>query len=250
MPDELLWAYGVVPAGQPAPAVPGVEGRPVEGVQRDDLVVLLSRVPAERFSREALHERLEDLDTLEALARAHDGVLEAALEAGDVVPLRLATLYASADAVRDLLAEEGERFARALRRVHRKAEWGVKAFAVPRPKDAEARPSSGAEYLARRRAERDRAASQDDELTETLARIHASLADRADAAVLTRPQDRRLSGREEEMVLNGSYLVGRDDGPEFAALVRRLGDRGAQAGVALELTGPWPAYHFAGEAEA
>lgn len=247
MPDELLWAYGVVPSGQPAPAAPGVEGRPVEGVQRDDLVVLVSRVPAERFSTEALHERLEDLETLEALARAHDGVLEAALAAGDVVPLRLGTLYASADAVRELLADE--RFARALRRVHRKAEWGVKAFAVPRAQDAAPRPASGAEYLARRRAEREQAATQEDELAEVLAGIHASLADRADAAVLTRPQDRRLSGREEEMVLNAAYLVGREDAPEFAALVRRLGDRGAQAGVALELTGPWPAYHFAGEAE-
>jgi hypothetical protein len=42
------------------------------------------------------------------------------------------------------------------------------------------------------------------------------------------------------MVLNASYLVERERTADFAGLVDALG----RDGLALELTGPWPAYHF------
>jgi hypothetical protein len=78
-----------------------------------------------------------------------------------------------------------------------------------------------------------------------VAEIHARLADRAGAATLSRPQDRRLSGRETEMVLNAAYLVPADATDAFRQIVEELGRRHEPDGVALELTGPWPPYHFA-----
>ena len=54
-------------------------------------------------------------------------------------------------------------------------------------------------------------------------------------------QDRRLSGHQGEMVLNASYLVADADVPAFHSLVAELA---ASYGVPLELTGPWPPYHF------
>jgi Gas vesicle synthesis protein GvpL/GvpF len=79
------------------------------------------------------------------------------------------------------------------------------------------------------------------------AEVHARLAERAAAAVLARPHDRRLSGRGD-MVLNGAYLVPLDGTPAFLSLADELRERHASEGVALELTGPWPAYHFVGGA--
>ena len=55
-----------------------------------------------------------------------------------------------------------------------------------------------------------------------------------------------LSGREEEMVFNGAYLVTADRGgfeAALASLAREIRDDG----VDLELTGPWPAYNFVPE---
>jgi hypothetical protein len=240
--ESLLWAYGVVPASGGAPAVPGIAGRPVERLAQGRLAALVTAVPAERFTGEALQERLEDLDELEALARGHEAVMEAALRAGDLVPFRMCTIYRSPDSVRHMLATEAERLERALARLHGKAEWGVKAFARPAAAVAPAggRAGSGTEYLLRRRAEREAAAHADDAIAETVAGVHARLAQGACAAVLGAPQDRRLSGRDAEMVLNASYLVERERAADFAGLVDTLG----RDGLALELTGPWPAYHF------
>jgi hypothetical protein len=80
------------------------------------------------------------------------------------------------------------------------------------------------------------------------AEVHVRLAQSASAAVLGRPQERRLSGRDAEMVLNGAYLVPRGEARDFAALVDALGRR--HEGLTLELTGPWPPYHFVAETSA
>jgi len=77
-----------------------------------------------------------------------------------------------------------------------------------------------------------------------VAELHAELSDRSSAAVLLRPQDRRLSGRDREMIFNGAYLVRRADAAGFAHRVESFG-----RGLELEVTGPWPPYHFA-EAQA
>jgi hypothetical protein len=244
MAETLLWAYGVVPASCPVPETPGIAGRPVERLAQGRLAALVTAVPAERFTGAALQERLEDLDELEALARGHEAVLEAALQAGDLVPFRMCTIYRAPETVRHMLATEAERLQRALARLHGKAEWGVKAFARPASEPAAAgRPRSGTEYLVRRGAERRAAAQADDAIAETVAAVHAQLSEGACAAVLGSPQDRRLSGRDAEMVLNASYLVERERAADFAELVDALG----RDGLALELTGPWPAYHFATE---
>jgi len=243
---ELLWAYGVVPAATGAPAVAGIEDAPVTAVQRGELSALATPVPAARFSRAALERALEDMDTLTALARAHDRVLEAALAAGDVVPFPLCTIFETPEAIRAMLAEREEALTGALARVHGAVEWGVKGFAAARREAEAARPSTGTEYLLRRQAERERAASRDDELVSAVARAHTELAAHTRAAVLAPPQDRRLSGRDAEMVLNGAYLVPRAGGAEFRARVAALD----VPGLDLELTGPWPPYRFVAEARA
>ena len=78
-------------------------------------------------------------------------------------PLRLATVYLDDDNVRALLHSREAAFLAVLDRIRGRQEWGVKAFAVSRPRvrtagedgdDAELGP--GAAYLQRKREARDR----------------------------------------------------------------------------------------------
>jgi hypothetical protein len=243
MADRLWWTYGVVAASTAVtPELRGLEGEAVELVEADGLAALASPVPAGAYSGPALEERLNDLETIARMARDHEAVLEHMLLEVDVVPFRICTLYASEDALRDMLVAEQQRLLSALRRVRGAIELGVKAFAPATPRSEPARPASGAEYLALRLAQRDQAAAGEASLERSAAALHAQLTDHAAAAVLLRPQDRRLSGREEAMLLNGAYLVRRGEAPGFARLVESLSGRGQ---LALEVTGPWPPYHFA-----
>jgi len=250
MPEEaLFWAYGIVPAPQGAPAAGmGVGGTPVAALPHGDIAALVSRVPAAGFARGELERRLEDLDTLDVLARAHDGVLEAALEDGDVVPFAMCTMFETPAAILAMLGAEADRLSRALERVRGMAEWGVKGYAEPaEPAMSAAGASSGTEYLTRLRAQQERVAAGDRALESAVAEAHAELTLLAADAVLERPQDRRLSGRDAEMLFNASYLVPRDGTVAFASLVQALSDRHASRGLEFELTGPWPPYHFVTE---
>ena len=243
--DPLVWVYGVGPAGLEPAAREGVDGHAVRLHRHGDVAALVSDVPADRFGEQALKARLEDIDALEALARAHESVLQAALGTGTVVPFRLCTIYSSPERLDAMLDRESASLTATLKRLDRTYEWGVKAFlrapaAVPATESA----ATGAEYLSRKREQRE-AAEAGRGATDTLvASIHARLGEVAAAAVLSRPHDRRLSGREAEMVLNGAYLVPEGGADGFRAIVESLGQRYEPEGIELELTGPWPPHHF------
>ena len=236
-----------------AEGVTGVAGRPVRSLAHRGLLAFLSTVPLDQFDEERLRASMEDLDWLEETARAHHRVVEAVARVLPTAPVRLVTVYNGEDQVRTLLDERHDEFAEVLTRVAGRQEWGVKAYLEPgaadpmpdRPEtvlgDSEAaagRP--GTAYLRRRRATmRDREQGWRRAAARAEA-VHEALMSIAVAGHRHRAQDPRLSGREEQMLLNGAYLVDEDRADEFAGVLDGLDGQG----VAMELIGPWAPYSF------
>jgi hypothetical protein len=248
MTEQALWLYGVMAGDAPdLPHCPGVDARrDAKLIRHADLAAVVSPVPREEYDRSALEQNLEDIERLEALARGHERVLDEALRAGAVVPVRLCTIYDGPERVRAMLERERASLADALRRLRGTAEWGVKGYLMARDDDAdEGAPASGMEYLARKQRAREDAETRRADVEATAERVHRRLSRYAVDALLSRVQDRRLSGREEEMILNAAYLVAEARTAEFQSRFRELRRRHADEGLEFELTGPWPAYHFA-----
>lgn len=250
--DQRLgtWLYGVIDGDMAvAPERRGVDSvHDVELIRHAGLAALVSAVSLDEFGESGLRETLEDLDRLEVLARAHELVLDEALRVGAVVPFRLCTIYSSAARVEEMLARAREPLTAALRRLRGVAEWGVKAYAgggAHGANDAAAGdPVSGTDYLSRRSAERAAAAGARQTVDTAVEDVHARLRESATDAMLSLPHASALTGREAEMVLNGAYLVADADADAFRARVAELDGRHRADGLQLELTGPWPAYHF------
>jgi hypothetical protein len=182
-------------------------------------------------------------------------VLARVLAGNAVVPLRLCTIFADQDGVREVLRREREPLMAALRRVRGRTEWSVKVLADPDALHSGVgerssmlagadEPAAGRAYFTRKRLERaakeDARAKIERAAEETDARLRAHAAD----ATRLPPQARQLSGRPGEMVLNGAYLVERSSAAEFAALTKALDARNRGIGLALELTGPFAPYNF------
>jgi hypothetical protein len=243
-----LWVYGVVDGEAPDPdrALAGVDGAAVQAIRAAGVAALASPVPLDRFRAEALEASLEDLQRLEALARAHQHVLDRALEAGGVIPFRLCTIYDGAAHVREMLERERESLTATLERVRGAAEWGVKAYLVAAPAPAPAAAPAGAARREREREDRAAAESAREAAEHRAATIHARLGEHAAASALSRPHDRRLSGHEGEMLLNAAYLVASARAADFHAVVDALAREHEPDGLRLELTGPWAPYHFVG----
>ena len=253
MAEHALWAYGVMRGDVPhLPRCPGIDVRhDAELIRHADLAAIVSAVPRDEFEQSALAQSLEDLDRLERFARGHEHVLDEALRLGPVVPLRICTIYETADHVREMLERERRPLAEALHGLSGTSEWGVKAYRdaredAPAEKVGAGAPASGTEYLARKHGERDAAQAARQVADATVEIIHGRLSEHAVDAVLSRVQDRQLSGHEHEMILNAAYLVADARIADFQWVFGDLIRRHAPDGLLLELTGPWPAYHFAG----
>jgi hypothetical protein len=244
------WVYGVVDGSAPDPdGERGVDGGAVRLIGDGALAALASPVSLDRFGEDVLKAALEDIARLEELARAHEQVIDRALARGGVIPFRMCTIYDDEDRVREMLAREREPLAAALDRLRGSAEWGVKAYRAELAQAGSAPTAqSGAEWLRRKRDDRAAAEAERDAVEDRVAAIHTHLAAHARAAALARPHDRRLSGDEREMLLNGAYLVPVERMDGFRAAVEALDREHAPHGLRLELTGPWAPYHFIGEA--
>ncbi|QBJ93365.1 gas vesicle protein [Streptomyces seoulensis] len=254
MSDLMTYVYGVTRADEALAerltALEGVVDAPVHLISDGNgLALVASSVRAEDFREEALRRRLEDLDWLSAVARAHHGVVEAVAAYTTVLPLRLATVYLDDARAREVLDAGRELFTDRLARLAGHVEWGVKLYVdpsaapepPPAPADAELTP--GRSYLrGRRQQQRHRdtahqAAQRAAEGVEAAGRAFAS--ERARHRV----QQGTLAEAAGENVVNDAYLVPVEQGEAFCAEVRRAAD--GLAGVRVEITGPWAPYSFA-----
>src|SRR5260370_6413948 len=161
-----VWMYGVAGDDPEALAagLAGVGGAVPRTITAAGLTAIVGDVGDREYGEVALRHNLEDLDWLAQTARAHHAVLEAVAERGPVVPMRLATLFASDAGVTGTLQERAEDFRGALSLISARSEWGVKAYAV-KPADPAGEPGRpvagqedpatgpGAAYLQRRRAQ-------------------------------------------------------------------------------------------------
>lgn len=251
----LVWLYAVTPhsdeeAETAAPT--GVAGEPVRTIVSGNLAAFVGSVPLDVFGEEPLRRNFEDLDWLEATARAHDAVVSAVVGRGPAVPLRLATVFRDDDRVRESLDERRADFVAALELVSGRTEWGVRAYgdratltaAVAEAKAEAGTMTPGAAYLARRRAQLSAQETVERDAAERAAQVHERLLRRAAAGRCQPLTDPAVSGRRDWMVLNGTYLVDDDRTEDFTATVTALGAE--FPGIRLELTGPWPPYSFAG----
>ncbi|MCS0638531.1 GvpL/GvpF family gas vesicle protein [Streptomyces sp. LP05-1] len=238
----------------------GIGGAPVGVVADRGLAAVVGAVPAAEFEEAPLTRRLEDLDWLEAVARAHHEVVDAVAARTTVLPLRLATICRDQERVRALLAERRAGCLARLELLAGRVEWGVKVFVLASGPDAPGAPaeragasggtglSPGRAYLRTRRHERD---ARDDAYAlaeETVRRVRAAAAEFADEHAAHRVQQGPLARTGAENVANDAYLVPATASDAFLTAVRE--EAGGPGSVRVEITGPWAPYSFAADPEA
>lgn len=229
----------------------GVAGKPVRTIVEAGLAAVVSTVPFPDFEEAALRRNLEDLRWLESTARAHHAVVNAIAGETTTAPVSLVTVYHDDRGIRRLLTERRDEIVAALDAVAGRSEWGVKVYLdQPAPAgrtepagqvdEPAAADRTGTSYLRRRREALRGRESAAEHAAAVAEDVSARLARRAVANRSYQPQDPRLSGRRERMVLNAAYLVDNEQAAEFQDAARSLDVPPAM----VELTGPWAPYSF------
>jgi hypothetical protein len=225
----------------------------------DGLYAVVGRVLAEDFSEENLPVRLNDPKWITRRVTLHEQVVEHAMQFGCVVPLKFGTVFKSEENVHAMLKAHAIEFRQELSELVGKEEWGVKVYCdrrrlaasvaaqepalVELDRELASAPKGRAFLMAKRRRELSAAA-----VNREVARLGQVCFERLlEQCLKARVNDTlkpEATGRSEEMVLNGAFLVRKDEAPEFFRTVNRLDAQFGPRGLVFEPTGPWPPYNF------
>ena len=253
----LVYVYAVVP-GSLDVSVHGIGGKPIRWVDAAGLAAAVSDVPGDDFEEEPLNTHIRDMAWLGPRAVAHQDVNARLFEAASaIVPLAFGTVFRDDERVRQLLREQASRLAEQLERVRGCAEWVVALHALREPDSNQVAAESpevqtlreqieasspGRAHLLRRQLstlERDEARRIQ---SEAGARLLESLRG-VGVDVFREPLP---TDTVERPLLRASVLVKRRDEAHFMDEIDRLRERWPEPAYRLLLTGPWPAYRFAG----
>ena len=260
MADRALYVYGVVPSTAPANLFDGVHGvdpsEPVVLVSDGDVAAVASAVRLDEFGEDAIEQNLRDPSWLADKARAHDDVLAAAVGRTTVLPFRFGAIYRSEQQLLELLRARPD-FSSTLSRLEGAVEFGVKAFAdvavlterLAADRAAETDLPAGRAYMQRKQLARELEQAAERFSTECAQDSHGRLAAVARGARLNPVQRSEDPTSPRRMILNAAYLVDRAVELHFRREAESLERAYAEAGVAYQLTGPWPPYNFTDDEE-
>ena len=227
-----------VPRGLPAATAPEFIdiGRRLWAVAAD--------VPLGDYGAGRLDERLKDFNWVADIAIAHEAVVErfASGTGAAVVPMKLFTMYSNRDRARADLASRRREIDVVLKRIRGCREWGVRVTraAVPTARPNLAAASSGTAFLSAKKQARDEAKSR---LEHAAGAAEDTFATLAKLARETYRRDAPADATTPPLV-DAAFLVSERRQARFKAAVKRAAKICRDAGAALVLTGPWPAYNF------
>lgn len=225
------------------PSVPGA-GPPRLLAIDCGLWAVVADAPLERFASEQLQHDLEDLEAVSRHALAHASIVEFFFRRAPVIPLQLFTLFSGDERARQNLAARRADLRKLFARLRGLEEWGVRFIANPEGADAGTAtpPASGRDYLKARKRVLDRSPRPSRSI---LRDATATLKALERLSVGLRKQAFPPPGPNRPFVTGASFLVKASRRHQWkkqvAALIASLKKRGHR----LEVSGPWPPYHFA-----
>lgn len=232
---------------------------PVYALPNLAVQAIVSKVSMKEFGQKALEANLHDMQWLADKVHAHESILEAILPHCTLIPMRLCTIFRSESRVREMLAEYHDDFINTLAHLEGRKEWGVKVYVdasiiaqkigkisdrVKRLEMEIAEKSGGAAYLWKRKLDDAIAVEIDSTTIEYVQRSHDRLSSHAEDSVTNPLRDKASTGRTDEMILNGAYLVADEHLEAFRTELADLGAEYGFLGFSFHLSGPWPPYNF------
>ena len=174
--------------------VSGLRDAAIQVLEHRGLQAVTCSVDLAEFGEEALRRNLESLPWLEEVARAHDDVVQATALVATTAPMRLVTICSDEASVRARLDEwydglrDRSRPRGGLPRMEREGVRGTSHRRVAT--SAASKATSGAAYLARKRARASDRRAAADEAAQVADVVHQELGDARVRCVVSRRRTR------------------------------------------------------------
>jgi len=236
-------------------------GKEVSTISYKDIEGVITEVNLTEFDPKKIKSKLEDAKWAEEKIRNHQRVIEEAMKAGPVIPLKFLTLYKSKTKIINILGGEYQKFRELLDKLRGKTEWGLKGLAVNKENLREAikkedeeivkmgeeisEKPEGVKYFLEKKMEEkisEKLNVQLDKYTKDIFEIFLPFS--IEKPVMNKLLPEELGNKGREMILNVSYLIPDEKVREFKGTVERIHQFYFPKGLWLEFSGPWPPYSF------
>lgn len=245
-PQNATYVYCLVHAAK-APAVRGVPASiPGAGVPRllaidRDIWAVVADAPLERFAGEPLQQEMQDIEAISRHAVAHAAVIEFFFRRAPVIPLKLFTLFSSDERAREHVRSRLTPLRRMFATLRGLEEWGVRIIAGEVEAEAARTLDSGRDYLQVKKRLHEQTVAPPGA---TKRAIHGALRSLGRLASKTRKETFPPPGRGRPYVTGASFLVTAKRRDAWKKRASALAKQLAAEGHRLEMSGPWPPYHF------
>jgi len=223
------------------------------------LNVVIRMVSESEFSEDNLKRNLTDLAWLDSYAREHIRIISLLMEDCTVIPFNFGTIYNSQDSLLRFLEDYYDSLIEKIEYISGKEEWGIKMYfnhtmlieqidelsmeAADLEKQIMA-SSPGKAFLLRRKKS-ELIESEMNRLTKSYGQDYFNqLKKISEATMLNNLLPKELTGRDDTMILNASFLLYKDKASDFTATLNFLREKCVGFGFDIEFTGPWPPFSF------
>jgi hypothetical protein len=249
--EEVLYAFGIIRVNQEGRVdLLGMEDRPCRIVENGNLGMLVCPVPRREYDEESLHLYMEDMAWVESHARRHEETLLKTMEGRSVIPLSFCTIFTDEVNIKRQLAQNAEEILDNLLRLGNHNEMHVKLLVNRKrllEKLHEELPYSGGQsgggYFQKRQWEKKIAEEMErvmDDYGESLYQVLNNIA----AEVILLDKAGVVAPEGQQVVFAVQYLISKECHEELDKKLEEFDEAGDPLGFILEVSGPWPPYHF------
>jgi hypothetical protein len=225
--------------GVPA-SVPGAGAPRLLTIDRN-IFAVVADAPLERFTGEQLQQEMQDVEAISRHAVAHAAVIEFFFRRATVIPLKLFTLFSSDDKVLAHVRGQLALLRRLFVALRGFEEWGVRVIAGEVEAESARSLDSGRDYLqVKQRLNAQTAAPP----RATVQTINSALRSLGRMASKTRKEALPAAGRGRPYAAAASFLVSAKRREAWKKQAATLAAALSGQGHRLEMSGPWPPYHF------
>jgi len=247
----------------PGAPLPEIAGTGIDGIHPlfveviGEVAAVLAEVDLDEFTGPASQENMADLAWVAPRALRHEEVVMAAMKYGPVLPVRFGTVFSSLTAAAEPFRQRQDILRKFFQDTAGKHEWTLKGYVnltQARARIMAARLAAEKEQLAeltpgkRYFLEQKIKGAVDKDVTARMKEmafdILTSSREKSAGFSECRLQQREVTGRDEEMFFHGALLVPDGSVSTLEIMVDEWNQDHESQGFQIELSGPWPPYHF------
>jgi hypothetical protein len=260
---HLVYLYCVADKEPKIKEIKGLEDN-LYSVCHNELYAMVSKVEQLEFGEESLKRNMADFQWVKAKAAMHEKIVEQVMADTNVIPFKFGALFNTDDNLKAMLERCGQEFKAILRKLANKQEWGLKIYCNPEKlKDSflnnqekilkiedEIKSSSvGKAYFLRKKKDGLFERMLNDKISECGRESFELLSGLSFEARINKLLPKEVTEREDDMILNCAFLVGKDEVGDFLSKVDALKMRYEDSGFLIDCIGPWPPYNFCSPSE-